>query len=31
MTGTEAGLSVQTTGMKVQWCVSSNNVLLTGG
>lgn len=29
MIGTEAGLSVETAAMKVQWCVSSTNVLPT--
>jgi hypothetical protein len=30
MMGTEAGLSVQTAAMKVQWCVSPVNVLQVG-
>ena len=30
MIGTEPRLSVQTAAMKVQWCVSPINVLLTG-
>jgi hypothetical protein len=30
MIGTEAGLSVQTAAMKLQWCVSPTNILPTG-